>query len=236
MAFTIPKNTAVVFDLDDTLFKEIDYVKSAFWEISRILRREAGKDLYEEMLQLLMSGEEVFGTILSKYGIENATKEELLSVYRNHIPEIQLEEQAAEKLDNLKRTGTPLGLITDGRSVTQRNKLRSLGIEDYFDEILISEEFGTTKPEQRNFEYMQRKLSGEHHVYIGDNIKKDFIAPNSLGWETVCLLDDGSNIHPQQFNEINNEYQKPKHVIKNFGELSINSTHKTERVLDGPKN
>jgi putative hydrolase of the HAD superfamily len=37
------------------------------------------------------------------------------------------------------------------------------------------------------------------YYYIGDNPQKDFLVPNQLGWESVCLLDDGSNIHEQVF-------------------------------------
>lgn len=33
----------------------------------------------------------------------------------------------------------------------------------------------------------------------GDNLRKDFITPNKLGWKTICLLDDGRNIHRQDF-------------------------------------
>ena len=32
---------------------------------------------------------------------------------------------------------------------------------------------------------------------MGDNLKKDFLTPNRLGWQTVCLRDDGRNIHKQ---------------------------------------
>ena len=49
-------------------------------------------------------------------------------------------------LDVLKEKNIPAGLITDGRSVTQRNKLKSLGLLNYFKEVIISEEFGSEKP------------------------------------------------------------------------------------------
>jgi putative hydrolase of the HAD superfamily len=34
---------------------------------------------------------------------------------------------------------------------------------------------------------------------VADNVSKDFIAPNIMGWQTICLIDNGKNIHKQQF-------------------------------------
>jgi putative hydrolase of the HAD superfamily len=53
-------------------------------------------------------------------------------------------------LTELKSSGHVLGLLTDGRSRTQRNKIRALGVEKWIDEIVISEEFGSAKPNERN--------------------------------------------------------------------------------------
>jgi putative hydrolase of the HAD superfamily len=46
-------------------------------------------------------------------------------------------------LKQLKANGYKLGLITDGRSISKRKKIKALNIEKYFEYILISEEFGT---------------------------------------------------------------------------------------------
>jgi putative hydrolase of the HAD superfamily len=93
-------------------------------------------------------------------------------------------------------------LVTDGRSNSQRNKIKALGLERWFEErnIIISEEFGSEKTDKRNFTYFMEKYPGRSYCYVGDNTQKDFLAPNGLGWNTVCLLDDGRNIHKQDFN------------------------------------
>ena len=90
--------------------------------------------------------------------------------------------------------------MTDGYSVTQRNKIKALDIENIFDLIVISEEFGFEKPNPKNFEVFD-KFNTIEKYYIGDNTSKDFIAPNTLGWTTICLLDNGKNIHMQDFNK-----------------------------------
>jgi putative hydrolase of the HAD superfamily len=55
------------------------------------------------------------------------------------------------------------------------------------------------------------------YYYIGDNPAKDFVAPNRLGWNTVCLLDDGRNIHPQDFSL--SSQMLPQHRISQLSEI-----------------
>lgn len=224
MTITISNKSVVVFDLDDTLHKEKEYLTSAFTEISGKLRGEIGKSIYDKMMQLYHAGEDVFGTIIEEYDIKQSTKSDLLDMYREHQPDYELEPKVADKLSEIKKQKMLTGLITDGRSLTQRNKLKSLGLTDYFDEVLISGEFGSEKPNPKNFEYMQNKLKGEGYIYIGDNIQKDFIAPNNLGWKTICLLGNGDNIHPQNFEDIDDEVKRPDFVISDFSEIRIKNS------------
>ncbi len=221
MAMAISDKSVVVFDLDDTLYKEEEYLKSAFREIALVLKEETGPELYERMMSLYRADKEVFGTVIEEYEVETKTKSDLIEMYRNHEPDISLENHIADKLNEIKHNGIATGLITDGRSHTQRNKLKGLGLQNYFDEVLISEEFGREKPDPGTFKYIQDKLKGEGYVYIADNIQKDFIAPNNLGWNTVCLLDDGTNIHPQDRSKIDEEIQKPDAFINDFSEIKI---------------
>lgn len=204
------KNKCVVFDLDDTLMCEIDYLKSAYREIAK----KTSTYEYETMISLYQQGKDVFLYLEQKYGIE---KRILLHMYREHFPNIVLTDDTLEVLDFLQNKGCVLGLITDGRSVTQRNKIKALGIEEFFSKIIISEEFGTEKPNRKNYEDFHQYCV-EEYFYIGDNVKKDFVAPNSLGWKTVCLLNQGNNIHPQDFEEFPKEYQ-PQYKINNIKKL-----------------
>lgn len=187
----------LVFDLDDTLVKEIDYLKSAFAAIAAHLDKD-NPALFDEMFGWYRAKEDVFGQLENRY--EHADKQQLKEIYRNHVPAFDAVSANRDLLIQLKNDGHYLGLITDGFSITQRNKIRALDIEHLFDLIVISEEFGSTKPDKRNFEVFSR-FDTKQHFYISDNVSKDFIAPNQLGWTTVCLLDSGENIHPQDFNK-----------------------------------
>ena len=60
---------------------------------------------------------------------------------------------------HLRRKNIRLGIISDGRSRTQRNKLRALGL-DWIEDVVISEEFGSEKPCEANYLYFEKKYPG----------------------------------------------------------------------------
>ncbi len=204
----------IIFDLDDTLMYEIDFLKSAFKEIADFIDKKNQEELFKLMLIKYHEGENVFDFLINNY--TNFSKEQLLQMYRNHFPNVSLNEGADDLLKKIKSKGYKLGLITDGRSVTQRNKLKALKIEDLFDKIIVSEEFGSMKPNESNFKVFQEPEIDDY-FYIADNTKKDFVTPNKLGWTSICLLDQGSNIHSQNFN-IEEDYL-PKIKINSLSEL-----------------
>ena len=144
-------------------------------------------------------------------------------VNREHKPNISLSETVLSELNLLKSSECIIGLITDGRSVQQRNKVEALGLNRWIidDDILISEEFGSEKPNPANYEYfMKRYPECDEFIYVGDNLKKDFIAPNALGWRTVCLKDGGRNIHKQDFTSVSTKAM-PKIIIEDIMKLTF---------------
>lgn len=204
----------IIFDLDDTLMYEIDFLKSAFKEIADFIDKKNQEELFKLMLIKYHEGENVFDFLINNY--TNFSKEQLLQMYRNHFPTLFLNEGASDLLKQIKLEGHKLGLITDGRSVTQRNKLKALKIEDLFDKIIVSEEFGSTKPDERNFKiFLENDI--EEYYYIADNPKKDFVTPNKLGWTSICLLNQGNNIHTQNF-DLEQKFL-PKIIINSLSEL-----------------
>lgn len=204
----------IIFGLDDTLIYEIDFLKSAYQEIANMIPEGNTTLLYEKMIEIYHKGGDVFGFLEKMY--PNFSKEKLLEVYRNHFPFLTLNEGAKRIFKICKTKNYKLGLITDGRSITQRNKLKALNIEDIFDRIVISEEFGSSKPDKKNFLAFQNDKVDEY-FYIADNPEKDFITPNKLGWTTVCLIGKGKNIHKQDFT-LDSNYL-PKMQIENLKAL-----------------
>ncbi|MGL2995206.1 HAD family hydrolase [Flavobacterium sp. TSSA_36] len=208
------KKKCIVFDLDDTLVYEVEFLKSAFIEISNFIAPLSSNLLFEKMIGWFLDGQNVFNELLNLH--PELVKDDLLSIYRNHKPTLALNDGAYEILNYCIENYYYVGLITDGRTITQRNKLQALNIENYFTKIIISEEFGTEKPSINNFKVFH-ELGADEFFYIGDNPKKDFITPNKLGWTSVCLKDKGQNIHEQHF-DLPSAYL-PQLVISSLNEL-----------------
>ncbi|HRP90587.1 MAG TPA: HAD family hydrolase [Edaphocola sp.] len=208
------RNKYIVFDLDDTLYWEIDFLKSAFQEIASHVSPEEG--IYEKMLALYEAKENAFEFLESVY---HFPKEKSLEIYRNHFPRIVLNDGALVLLNLCEKHNYKMGLLTDGRSITQRNKIKALNIEPYFAKIIISEEFGSTKPSLANYEiFLEDERQGDSQFYyIADNPSKDFVSANQLGWNTICLIGNEKNIHPQSFDF--NTVFLPKYKVNNFEEI-----------------
>jgi putative hydrolase of the HAD superfamily len=219
MIIKVDRNTCIVFDLDDTLYSEIDYLKSAFSYIAAEIAPESVKLVYDEMINTYISGGDTFKFITEKYSEKNLTIEKLLYLYRNHYPKISLREGVLEMLIAIKKRNGRTGIITDGRSITQRNKIKALGLEEYFDKIVISEEFGSQKPADSLFESFVENGIEAQYYYIGDNIYKDFISPKKLKWCCIGVLDK-NNIHSQNLSDFSIDLL-PHLFINRFNEIEI---------------
>ena len=220
---------AVVFDLDDTLISEKEYVRSGFRQVAQKIATE--NELKEEYVYELMSeifnedSKNVFNRVLDKLNIKYEIEyiKELINYYRGHMPDIQLYDDAKYMIETLHKKGIKLGMITDGYKITQRNKLEVLGISNYFEHIVVTDELGREfwKPHSKPYEIINDKLNldYENMVYVGDNVSKDFVTANKLGMSTVFInREDGvySNI------EIDDEY---------IAKLEVDSLLELEKLI-----
>ncbi|GGW63203.1 putative hydrolase of the HAD superfamily [Winogradskyella epiphytica] len=217
MDIKVNEHTVVVFDLDDTLYNELDFLKSAYTEIAQSLEPKNWIYLYIQMFSMYRSNSNVFKFLSNTYAKDIQS---LIEIYRNHSPDITPFEGVLDVFKAIKDNNGIIGIITDGRSITQRAKLKNLGLLSYIDKIVISEEQGSEKPSLDNFKAIENAFPASEYFYIADNLKKDFIAPNVLNWRSVGVIDNGKNIHHSAFKFLN-PANMPLDFIFNFKELSI---------------
>ena len=177
---------AVIFDLDDTLYSEKQYVRSGYKAVAKLLGDEA---LADRLWTYFENGKPAIDELLNELGCMGR-KEECLEAYREQIPEIALYHGVSELIQDLKSKGIKVGIITDGRVSGQKRKLQALGLDKLIDDIIITDELGGTqfrKPCDIAFRIVQRRWSipFEQIVYVGDNAEKDFQAPKQLGMRTL---------------------------------------------------
>jgi putative hydrolase of the HAD superfamily len=194
----ISRTIKVVFDLDDTLYVERDYVHSALSFAGELIEQIFK---VEDASKKLRSGysrgaPDPIGALWDSEALPVQARSEVVAAMRAHIPEISLRPGAEQVLQFLRNNKMGFAIITDGRSVTQRAKMAALGCLDA-DFVSISGEVQIPKTDVARFKQVESRFPCYSYCYIGDNPAKDFVAPNRLGWQTIMLADDGNNIHPQ---------------------------------------
>lgn len=185
---------AIIFDLDDTLYPERDYVLSGFRAVSAWA--EANLNIpaaraFDELKILFDQGVrgDTFNRWLEHYGLnDNGLAQTLVQVYREHRPTLAPFPDVPELLTIL-RARYRLGLLSDGYLSVQQRKLDALDLADYFDAIVFSDEFGRAawKPSPQPFRVVVERLAVAplQAVYIADNPLKDFLGARATGLFTI---------------------------------------------------
>lgn len=217
---------AIIFDLDDTLYNEKDFVYGGFKEVALYLGNKYkinSYKIYNHMIEILRS--EGRGKIFNRICDEFHFNEDILKLvetYRNAKPYLRLYEDAESFLkNNVKKY--KLGLITDGLYYVQWNKIKLLNISQYFDEIIVTDDHGKDfwKPSKGPYIRMSKILNIPFHemVYIGDNPNKDFYAAKKLGMLTIRIIREEGD-HMKVFLE--EEYE---------ADFKIKSLDEVEKIL-----
>lgn len=180
----IDDSDVVIFDLDDTLYSEKDYVRSGYKAIGKAY--PSINDFSNRLWRAFLEGKQAIDYVLDQENLLSE-KDNCLKIYRFHKPEINLYQGVYEMLNRIKKN-KKIGIITDGRSEGQRAKLESLGLIN--EKYIITDELGGIefrKPCPVSFILMKQYFECEFDrmTYIGDNLNKDFIAPEKLGMKTI---------------------------------------------------
>ncbi len=189
----------VVFDLDDTI-----HDKSASLE-------KCGGALFEEYLSeteinrqtfvesfvrenyVIQAKVEVFRKLALAYSFPERVETEMLDRFDNTFHQFSERfDYVSETFSFLRNEGVQIACLTNGRDFFQRNKISALGLEEYFEVIITSGEFGVKKPDQAIFKFVidSLQVNAGSTVFVGDSLKADMIPAKKLGLITVWKTDD----------------------------------------------
>ena len=229
--------SAIVFDIDDTLYLERDYVRSAFKAVGEWAReRFACETFGDHCWSLFQAGTRgnIFNAALSELGLpdDKTTIQEAVASYREHHPRIALLRDADDLLAQLQLEPTAaVAFISDGPLIAQSRKAAALGVSQFSDTVLLTDRWGRDywKPHPRAFETVERRLSlpPSQCVYIADNPTKDFRAPQQRGWRTVRVRREGG-LHAHLDSAPG---ESPDVEVSSLGELSLRQMLFGEREL-----
>ena len=122
-------------------------------------------------------------------------------------------EGAHELVAALKAKGYRMHICSNGFHEVQYRKLRSCGLLDAFDTIILSEDAGANKPSRQFFDYAfaQTGASVETTLMIGDNFQTDILGAKAAGLDVMFF-----NRKPETFTPaepINYEVHKLAEVL-----------------------
>lgn len=219
----------IVFDLDDTLYDEFTYVKSGFKAVANHLSKnykiETSENIYRQFVQLFkhQGRGKVFDSFLGKYNLsKKRIVKKCLTVYRLHNPKIRLSVSGLSCLNRLK--DYPKFLVTDGNKIVQTKKIKTLKIEKYFKNIIVTHNYGLkhAKPSPYCFHKILKweNANPKELVYIGDNPRKDFINLKKNGFKTVRVMTG-------QYKDVKTQLDyEADYKINSLDELSIKTLKK----------
>jgi putative hydrolase of the HAD superfamily len=167
----------IVFDLDDTLYLERDYVRGGFSAVGVHAARTHGiHGLGETCWALFGEGVrgDTFDRALRLVGVapDPGLVRELVAAYRGHTPDIALLEDARRCLEQARGSAF-LGMVTDGPAVSQRAKIAALGTDTLIDHTIVTAELGEgfAKPDPRAFALIEAASgAGERTVSTSPTI------------------------------------------------------------------
>ncbi len=187
---------SIIFDLDDTLHNQRLYIFTKFKYISAILAIQLNfneEQLYFSMCKLYDEcwwRAKVFNILFKEIGVENTPGliERCINLYHEcpHGTE-SLFPDTTRTLEFLKKK-YQLGLLTDGNTIEQKNKIKNLELEKFFDQILLLEG-KNEKPSIYGFEEIANrfKLPQREILYIGDNPYRDVYGTLQTEMQTCWL-------------------------------------------------
>ncbi|QYR21239.1 HAD family hydrolase [Paenibacillus sp. sptzw28] len=201
---------AVFFDLDDTLYDQLEPFRAAVadtmspetaaeLELGTLFRRvrHYSDRLWDSYKEGKLSLEDVrmqrlilaFGELGIEMSKETAAA--IQSRYLQGQQQIMLSSGAEELIAALRQRGLDVGILTNGPVDHQMVKIRALKLDRLVpkDRIFISDAVGIAKPDPRVFEHISRVTGHlpEHCLYIGDAWENDVITSLEAGWRAIWL-------------------------------------------------
>lgn len=194
-----------------------DEVRKLYYEINKRQRRDSGEEFPE------FKAKAIFAEIIERFGSDYTR--DLPKWKQRHLPRVlaelfraasrfrlQLYPGVREVLDQL-RADYRMAAVSDGQRIWAIPELRSVGLLDYFDPVLVSSSLGYRKPDRRMFELalVEMNLTPAEVLFIGNDMFRDVFGASRLGIKTVFYR---SNQGEQK-----NSGAEPDYVINSFSEL-----------------
>ena len=216
----------MIFDIDDTLFDTTTLVNKARMNAVDAMVKSGlaceSELVYNSLMKIVANYganyDRHFDRLLDLLGHEHDPKIIAAGIVAYHDAELTYLKPDSDVLPTLialKERGYRIGIVSNGRSVKQWEKMIRLGLHQIPDVVVISEEVGFEKPDARIFQVALNnlKLKPGEAAYVGDTIATDVLGANTAGLFSILLTKRGREERTVTKGEI------PKATIERISEL-----------------
>ena len=202
-------------DLDDTIYDFSSAAKESFQETYELLQYWRFFDSFEHYLSIY----EPYNLELWRiYGEGRITKEELnRQRYSYPLKVVGVDDQeladtfcrealgriptkgplmpgAIELLEHL-RPKYRMFILSNGFKELQSHKMRTAGIDRYFDRLILSDDIGVNKPNRELYEHALQVTGSvlEESIMIGDMFDTDIVGAANIGMDQIYYNPKGKN-------------------------------------------
>ena len=221
----VPVPRVILLDLDDTI---CDYSSARERRLYIALASATGLPedapelaaLVEASIAMQPHGADHFGQLLHQHGYDgNGRVDAAMRWYRaNRFHGLDLFPGAREALVQLRHgsdagAGRPLGIITNGPAEVQREKVDLLNIRHLVDFVIISGEFGASKPDPSIYDEALRRARAtrDEAIFVGDSVDHDMAGAYASGLRSVWINRSGRTWTQR--------WHAPDRQIRDIGEL-----------------
>jgi putative hydrolase of the HAD superfamily len=184
---------AIVFDLDDTLYRERRFVLSGYRAVALAIERDlrvSASQVFRVLSLALRRGRRsrAFQDLAASLGVPESKVPAWVEQYRAHEPALRLLPAVTRTLDRM-RGEWRVGVLTNGIPSVQAAKVRALGLGDLVDAVTYADEFGGGKPSAAAFFEILSRLGAEARcaVFAGDDPLRDIEGARRIGMKTVFV-------------------------------------------------
>lgn len=187
--------TAVIFDLDDTLYPERRFALSGYAAVAAAVARETGMPsdvLYRFLVRRFRQHgrEGLLQALCAGFALPPADVPRLVEIIRTHAPRLRLPRLSRQVLEALRARGHRLALLTNGLPSTQRAKVAALAIAPLLDAVVCAQEHAPDgKPARVCFASALTRLGVDagSAVFVGDHPEKDIAGAAAAGLHPIWL-------------------------------------------------
>lgn len=223
---------SIIFDVDDTLYDQIMPFREAAIQVFGDRCRGCIDDLYAAFRR---HSDELFeASQCGEIGIEDMRACRIMGAARDcgftisrecallfqetyglNQRNIRLSDTIMEILDFCKEKGVKMGILTNGPSAHQRNKIKILRTDRWipWEYVYVSADIGVSKPDIAAFRYVEEHMvTGDDPVYmVGDSYRNDIAGAMQAEWKSIWLN--------HRMNQLREGEAEPDHIVESEEEL-----------------